>query len=421
MLLVSDGLWKRLLGGDAAGIGRQMCGQGDDRDRRDASRRAVSIGRTGRRLDAPLQRSRSRRSTWGTSTSSRAYAVGSRSRALSLRSVVRRRRSSASSLTPSAGARRSTHPREWLSGTQPVVLIAFGAVAFVLLTACAKMPPSLLLARASGRRREIAIRAALGATRWRVARQFLIESVLLAIAGGVAAVLLATWIIRALPGVLPPRLIAFSVYDAELDWRVLAFSLAASVVVGALSGVLPALRGFRASLTAIACRGRNSRHGHAGTPPGAQRPDRDPGRAGRCAAHRSRADDDELRRSGFIRTWLRRRRTRCGVRRAACREDQGPGSAAGVPLRVDRDRPCRAWGVKAVTLGTPPPRESAGRFVAERVERSGGAALLTAGPNYFAVLGIPLLAGRAFNAEDSAGFDAGRHRGRHGGRTLLAW
>ena len=123
---------------------------------------------------------------------------------------------------------------EQLTGDiRPRLLILLGAVALVLLIACANVA-NLLLARATGRQREIAIRTALGATRGRIVRQLLRESLLLAIAGGVLGLVLGSWGVRALlvlaPGDLPRVQEMASV--PALDPRVAGFTVAACPVHG---------------------------------------------------------------------------------------------------------------------------------------------------------------------------------------------
>ena len=123
--------------------------------------------------------------------------------------------------------------------------ILFGAVGLVLLIACANVA-NLLLARAAGRRKEFAVRAALGASRFRIVRQMLVESLVLAITGGALGLILATWTISLLSRVAHetvPRMTGL-----ELDGRVLAFSFVVSVLTGILFGVLPALRASKTDL-----------------------------------------------------------------------------------------------------------------------------------------------------------------------------
>jgi ABC-type antimicrobial peptide transport system permease subunit len=119
-------------------------------------------------------------------------------------------------------------------------------VGLVLLIACANVA-NLLMARGAARQREIAIRMAVGAGRWRLVRQFLVESLTLSVIGGVFGLLVAAWTISAMVGAIPESTGAVGL-STSLDLRLLAFTMALSVLTGLLFGLMPALKATRLNL-----------------------------------------------------------------------------------------------------------------------------------------------------------------------------
>jgi predicted permease len=135
--------------------------------------------------------------------------------------------------------------QDMVGDVAPLLYVLLGAVGFVLLIACVNIA-NLLLARSTGRAREFAIRAAMGASRSRVVRQLLTESILLSAAGGLLGLLLAAWGTRAAIQMLPQALPRSG--QVGLDAHVLIFTLAVSLFAGILFGLAPALKAFQTNL-----------------------------------------------------------------------------------------------------------------------------------------------------------------------------
>ena len=278
-------------------------------------------------------------------------------------------------------------------------------VGLVLLIACANAA-NLLLAQASGRWREMAVRSALGASRWRLVRQSLTESVLLGCFGGVAGLLLAATAAPLLLRLKPPN-IPVSL-EIPVDWHVLAFTLAVSVLTGVIFGLAPALRGSRLDLVS----GLKD-----GTPSSGQARSRLRSAlvtaqvavclvlligAGLCLRSLANAQSID---PGF------------DVNNALVAsldvEAFGYNEARGRALYRDLlDRVAALPGVRAVSLADMLPLGTADRTEGVTIEGSpaprpgeSGPAVddASVAPNYFHSMGIPLLGGRDFTARDVKG------------------
>jgi putative ABC transport system permease protein len=265
VVILSHALWTSRFGSDPAAIGRVVSISGEPHEIigvMPASFRPAYV--TNATLWRPLR--------WPTVNAPRNVAVGHTIARLQRGVTLDQARARLDAL----GARlRDEHPDtdagkginavplqdQQVGGVRLGLFVLLGAVGLVLLIACVNIA-NLLLARASSRARELAVRRALGAERWRIVRQLLTESVLLAAGGGAVGLLIAEWGVSALKAIAPagtPRL-----EDVAIDPRVLIFAAALTLATGVTFGLVPAWHASRETLTPALNQGGRGRMGDAG-------------------------------------------------------------------------------------------------------------------------------------------------------------
>jgi len=143
----------------------------------------------------------------------------------------------------------AARPEPGFGGFMSTAVSVFMVLAGLVLLIASANVANLILARANGRRKELATRTAMGATRFRMIRQLLTESVLLAIFGGAAGLLLARWVGILLMSFHVSTDIPIRLFDVHVDWRIFAFSFIAAVLTGVVAGLVPAIQASRTNLS----------------------------------------------------------------------------------------------------------------------------------------------------------------------------
>ncbi len=292
-----------------------------------------------------------------------------------------------------------------LGQTRIALFVLLGAVGFVLLTACANVA-SLLLSRATTRKRELAIRAAIGAGQARLFRQFLMEGMLLSLAGAAAAVGLAWYAVRLLPQLLPTGLLLFAVREATFDVRVFSYTLLVGVLTGVVCSLAPALRAARTSVV----EGLVVTNRMTGATPAVRKLLRT------FQALQVAFALVLLVGAGLmVNTFVRMLRTPTGYDSADLLQVSLSIAEERYPTRTQQDdffdrilsvvRRLPATRSATIATGSPAATNLGCGFITEamagqRGGQGGSADLFYVASDYFSTLGIPLVAGRTFGLED---------------------
>ena len=312
----------------------------------------------------------------------------------------------------SGGEFRARPLKKNFSDLDNALLILLGAVGFVLLIACVNIS-GLLLARGWGRQREIAIREALGASRLRIIRQFLTESVLLALAGGALGLLFSYWGVRVLRAVTPKNLPEHGHFD--LNANILWFTLAVSLLCGILFGLAPALQASSRRVGAAIREGFGSLAGTS-----SRRPRRL--RGALVVFEIALAVILVVGATLVARSFQKITSVNLGFRtdhiitmdanfsKSVCdREDPKSLAACRAETSTALARIHQTSGVQSAALASAIPRDKFSVLIDLKIEGQPQTISVASGtilpyravsPGYFQTLGIPLLSGRAFTSAD---------------------
>jgi predicted permease len=268
IVVLSYGLWQRRFGGNPGVLGQGVTLDGQGYAVVGVLPPSFQFAMRNADLWVPYQPSelvRTRRSRHGTNVIGRLKPGVLAEQAQAEMNVIAGRIEQQHNDSHAGVTARVVPLQEEIVGTvRPILLVLLAAVAFVLLIACANVA-SLLLTRSIARQKEVAIRAALGASRWRVVRQMLTESLILSLAGGLAGVAIAYWGVPALVATMPQNQLNQLPFlkSLQIDWSILGFSLGLSLLTGLIFGIVPALQSSRLDLNEVLKEG--GRQASAGT------------------------------------------------------------------------------------------------------------------------------------------------------------